>query len=125
MPDRQRGRPQARSRSSSLKSVAPHASGSAATKSHQHVIGMAFEILRRQPWLSPEVLNRVAGIIRKPRYGTDHCQFMEGFESQIAPMPPAEPLCARVGGEAHLDFCDQGGVIVTAVMPHAIDEESR
>ena len=40
-------------------------------------------------------------------------------------MTPAEPLCARVGGEAHLDSCHQGGVIVTAVMPHAIDEEGR
>src|SRR5258708_5269567 len=117
MPDRQRGRPQARSRSSSLKSFAPHALGSAATESHQHAIGMASEILRRQPWLSPEVLNWVARIIRKPRCALIIVNSWRVFESQIAPITPAELLCALVGATRHPDSSHPAGITAPTPSP--------
>ena len=40
-------------------------------------------------------------------------------------MPPVERLCAGVGGEAHPNSRDQGGIIAAAVMLYAIDEEGR
>jgi hypothetical protein len=35
------------------------------------------------------------------------------------------PLCGRIGGETHLDCRYQGGVIISTIMPHTVDEKGR
>jgi len=55
---------------------------------------------------------------------TDHWSIRGGLNRTSHACRPAE-LLASCRGETHPDSCHQGGIIVTAVMPHAMDEEKK